>query len=61
MSHSQTAPLQTPWDCRWTQFECRLSRKRRDPEILWVCIRDGKRRYVTEEECECCDNWAPSE
>ena len=27
------------------------------PEKLWVCIRLGERRGVTEEECERCPFW----
>jgi hypothetical protein len=56
MVYDQLAPLQTPWDCRWTRLECRVARKRREPSSLWLCVRDG-RRYVVDEECESCEHW----
>jgi hypothetical protein len=59
MSHTTVATLQTIWDCRWSRPGYRLFgiQDHLQPEKLWVCIRTGQRRGVTEEECEHCPHW----
>ena len=53
------ATLQTIWDCRWSRPGYRVVGvpDHLQPEKLWVCLRRGDRRGVTEEECENCPYW----
>lgn len=54
------ATLQTIWDCRWSRLGRQLHgvEGHRQPESFWVCVRHpGKRRGVTEQECEECGFW----
>lgn len=60
MSHTATATLQTIWDCRWSRPGSREADGQQQPlqpETRWVCVREGKRRCITEEECENCPYW----
>jgi hypothetical protein len=59
MSHTTTSTLQTIWDCRFSRPGYRVLgiQEHMQPEKLWVCIRQGERRGVTEEECEDCPYW----
>ena len=59
MPKTATAALQTIWDCRWSRPGYRLIGVEDDfqPEKLWVCVRGGERRGVTDEECEECPHW----
>jgi hypothetical protein len=59
MQHTSVAALQTVWDCRWSRPGYRLSgvEETRQPESVWVCVRTGRRRPVTNEECETCPHW----
>ena len=61
MPHTATRTLQTIWDCKWSRPGYRLIgvADHLQPEKLWVCIRTGERRGVTEEECEECAFWEP--
>lgn len=54
-----TAMMHTIWDCRWSRPGYRLTGvpDHLQPESLWVCVRRGERRDVTEEECENCRHW----
>jgi hypothetical protein len=63
MTHIATATLQTVWDCRWSRPGYRLScvDEREQPESVFVCVRRGTRRPVTNEECETCRHWEPME
>jgi hypothetical protein len=56
---SVTATLQTIWDCRFSRPGYRVIGvpDQLQPEKLWVCVRKGERRGVTEEECEECPFW----
>jgi hypothetical protein len=49
----------TVWDCRWSRPGYRHwgAPDRLQPEMLWVCVRQGQRRGVTEEECAKCPHW----
>ena len=53
------ATLHTIWDCRWSRPGYRVLgfEDYFQPEKLWVCVRTGERRGVTEEECEQCPHW----
>jgi hypothetical protein len=54
------APRRMIWDCRYSRLGYRTPRvaaEQTQPEILWVCAREPKRRCVTDEECEDCPEW----
>jgi len=58
------ATLQTIWDCRWSQLGRQPygAAAHRRPEPVFVCVRHpGKRRGVTEQECEECGFWEKEE
>lgn len=59
MPKTAVASLQTIWDCRWSRPGFRLFGvdETEQPEKPWVCVRGGRRRGVTEEECEQCPHW----
>jgi hypothetical protein len=59
MARTAIATLQTIWDCRWSRPGYRLFGvgEYLQPEKLWVCVRQGQRRGVTDEECESCAFW----
>jgi hypothetical protein len=59
MPSTATATLQTIWDCKFSRPGYRLFgvQDHLQPEKVWVCIRTGDRRGVTEEECEACPHW----
>jgi hypothetical protein len=59
MSKIAIATLQTVWDCRFSRPGFRLSgiAETLQPENRWVCTRNGRRRSVTDEECEKCPYW----
>ena len=59
MAMTSVASLQTIWDCKWSRPGYRLIgiEDHLQPEKLWVCLRTGERRGVTEEECESCPHW----
>ena len=56
------SPEQTVWDCRWSRAGHRITgvSDALQPESLWVCIRDGDRRDVSNEECAACSRWQPA-
>lgn len=53
----------TAANCRSTRLGYRLSfvAEAQQPENLWVCVRDGGRRSVSDSECQQCAGWEPSE
>lgn len=63
MNRNTTATLQTIWDCKWSQHGYRLTgvRDALQPEPRWVCVREGGRRPVTEQECAACPWWMADE
>jgi len=63
MARIAVATLQTIGDCRWSRPGFRLSNvsEALQPEPLWVCVRTGRRRGVTEDECEKCPDWEADE
>ena len=46
-------------NCQSTRLGFRLSfvGEAKQPESLWVCVRDGGRRAVGDSECEQCARW----
>lgn len=57
---TRIATLQPIWDCRWSRLghQPHGVDERRPAETAWVCVRHpGKRRNVTEQECEECGFW----
>ena len=63
MSKIAIAVEQTIWDCRWSQPGFRIPGVADcdQPEPLWVCIRNGERRPVSESECAQCPHWQSEE
>ena len=59
MARTAVATLQTVWDCRYSRPGFRLFGvgEPLQPESLWVCTRNGKRRGVADAECEKCPHW----
>ena len=59
MARTAIATLQTIWDCRWSRPGHRLNGVREDlqPEPTWVCVRDGERRGIREDDCATCAFW----
>jgi hypothetical protein len=56
------ATFQPIWDCRWSQPPLQILEDRKQPESRCVCVRTpGRRRPVTEEECEDCGFWETGE
>ena len=53
----------TAANCQSTRLGYRLSfvSESQQPEHLWVCVRDGGRRSVTDAECGQCARWEPAE
>jgi hypothetical protein len=58
-----TLTPQAPWDCLWSRPGYRLTgvSEPDQPESVWVCVREGERRPVTEAECATCPQWVPEE
>ena len=59
MSHIAAATVQNVWDCRYSRPGYRLTHvdDHEQPETVWVCIRTGRRRAVSDAECESCPHW----
>jgi hypothetical protein len=59
MARTAVATLQTIWDCRWSRPGHRLNgvAESPQPEHTWVCVREGQRRNVCEDECAGCPHW----
>ena len=59
MPKTTIAVEQTIWDCRWSLpglLVCDPA-ERSQPQPLWVCIRTGERRPVSEAACTNCPHW----
>ena len=63
MTRTATMTLQTTWDCRWSRPGYRLTgvEEAEQPEAVWMCVRTGHRRPVTDEECATCPLWEADE
>ena len=53
------ATLQPVWDCRWSRPGHRLTgiADALQPESTWVCVYEGARRNVSEDECRTCPHF----
>jgi hypothetical protein len=51
--------LHNVWDCRWSRPAHRLTgvADALQPEGEWVCVREGGRRTVRQEDCTDCTHW----
>lgn len=63
MNTPTTVAVQTIWDCRFSRPGYRLTgvADAEQPEAIWMCVRAGGRRAVTEEECASCAHWEPED
>ena len=63
MGTATIATLATVWDCRFSRPGYRLTgvAEADQPETTWVCVREGERRPVSDEECRSCPHWQPEE
>lgn len=54
-----TATIQTAWNCRWSRPGHQITglADALQPEPTWVCVRDGDRRAVCDDECASCSRW----
>ena len=59
MSHIAVSTLHPSWVCRVRRPGDRIHgvEDHLQPESLWVCVRTGARRGVTEAECADCPYW----
>ena len=59
MARTAIATLQTAPDCRWSRLGHRLNgvAEAKQPETTWVCVREGVRRDLREDECAACPHW----
>lgn len=58
MTTTAIAVLQTPWDCKWSQFgQMHRTAATAPAEGLWVCAYEGTPRAITTAECESCSHW----
>jgi hypothetical protein len=56
-----TANVQTVWNCQWSRAGHQITglSDALQPEPTWVCVRDGDRRPVCDDECARCARWEP--
>lgn len=61
MATTAIAVLQQVWDCRWSRHGYRVTGvpAALQPETQWVCIREGSRRDIENQECRTCPHWEP--
>lgn len=54
-----TAILHNAWNCRWSRPAQRMTGLSAavQPENLWVCVHEGTRRPVSDDECAHCSQW----
>jgi len=59
MAKTAIATQQTVWECKWSRPGFRLAglEEAKQPEPMWVCVRTGERRRVSDEKCEHCPYW----
>ena len=59
MARTAIATLQTAWDCRWSRPGHRLNgvAEEKQPETTWVCVHNGVRRDLRDDECAECAHW----
>jgi len=56
-----TANVQTIWNCQWSRPGHQITglADALQPEPTWVCVREGDRRAVCNDECVGCSRWEP--
>ena len=59
MAKTAIATRQTTWDCKWSRPGFRLAGldESLQPESVWVCVRTGERRSISDEKCDQCPYW----
>jgi hypothetical protein len=59
MVKTAIATRQTPWECKWSRPGFRLAciEESIQPESVWVCVRTGERRRLSEKACDHCPYW----
>jgi hypothetical protein len=59
MPRTAIATQQTAWECKWSRPGFRLAgvEESLQPESVWVCVRTGERRPVSDDRCEQCPYW----
>jgi len=59
MANTAIATKQSAWECKWSRPGFRLAgiEETQQPESMWVCVRTGVRRPVSDESCENCPYW----
>jgi hypothetical protein len=59
MARTAIATFQTAPDCRWSRLGHRLNgvAEAKQPETTWVCVREGVRRDLRDDECAECPHW----
>ena len=63
MAKIAIATQQTAWECKWSRPGFRLSgvEDQLQPESVWVCVRTGVRRKLSEHTCDHCPYWEKDE
>jgi hypothetical protein len=63
MATATITTLAAVWDCRWSRPGYRLTgvADAQQPETTWVCVHEGERRPVIDEECATCPHWQQDE
>jgi hypothetical protein len=56
-----TATVHTVWDCRWSRPGHHITgiADALQPETTWVCVREGGRAAICEDDCARCSRWEP--
>ncbi len=59
MARTAIAIKQTAWECKWSRPGFRFAgvEESIQPETLWVCVRTGERRRLSETACDQCPYW----
>ncbi len=63
MAKIATATVQSQWECKWSRPGFRLAGidEAQQPETVWVCVRTGERRKLSEHTCDNCPFWEQDE
>jgi hypothetical protein len=63
MAKIATATVQSQWECKWSRPGFRLDGidEAQQPESVWVCVRTGERRKLSEHTCDNCPYWQQDE
>ena len=59
MIKTEVAVKQSAWECKWSRPGFRFAGvgEAVQPETLWVCVRTGERRPLSETTCDQCPYW----